>query len=243
MQDFLNVINNLKKQIGAMDRGVKKFVSVSPLLVKQHIVTLAKRKLNSTKDEYIDAVNARLVDGVLIVELDKDSWIANAVEEGADPFSIKEGLLRSKKAKVSKKGHRYIHVPMQKDKHRKEMGTEKGQEIQDQIITALENPQYGLMKYKGNQDGSVWEYQSVLSGNVEGLYRARLYKSKEEVGNKKPQWGHIMFRSASSNPLSESQWNHPGIQAANIFRETEIWFHQAAPMLLENFIEEELSKL
>lgn len=243
MKELLEQLRKIKDTVVAIDKGVKRFAEVLPVLTKQHIATTAKRKLNSSADNYIDAISSEMKNYVLVVEIDRDNWLANAVESGADPFSIKEGLLRSSKAKVSKEGYRYMSVPMGKDPKREKMGTDKGQAIQNQIREIMLKPKFGNLMYRQNDDGSIWEYQNIVSEDLGGFYRTRLYQNQTEVSKKNPKWGYVMFRTASENPKSESKWDHPGIQASNILRDTETWLHQAVPTLLENFIEQEISRI
>jgi len=96
--ELLNAINAIGSYVDALDSAVNKFINAAPLLVQQHINSLAKNKLNTTYDAYMSAVSSKMSGSVLVVELDKDNWLANAVESGASAFDMK--CIVSKDSKV-----------------------------------------------------------------------------------------------------------------------------------------------
>lgn len=248
MKELFETIEYLNNYLQALQAGVNKFVSALPLYTKQHIAQEAKRKLHTTREAYLDAVNVRMDNYILVVELDKDSWIANAVETGADAFNMKKGLVNSSKAKVSKKGHRYLRVPINKDKNAPG-GTDKSQEYHAKLNEILLKPKFGLKTLKQQIDGSVVETQKILTNDkaMGGLYRTRSHKSAEAFhsGKSKPTWQYIMFRTVSENPISKTgaKWDHPGIKPVHIFRSTEQWLNNTIDSLLDSFIKSELDKI
>ena len=73
----------------------------------------AEQSLHSTRSRYIR--NIRVIDsgrleGTVLLDYSKDPLV-QMIEEGADAFDIKQGLLNSPKVKVGKKGGKYITVP------------------------------------------------------------------------------------------------------------------------------------
>jgi len=249
MKEILDVIQYLQNYIAALEVGVHKFIQALPIYTEQHIRQEANRKLNTTKEQYLSAVSAKIKDYVLIVELDRDNWIANAVETGADAFNMKEGLLNSKKAKRSKKtGFRYISIPISKDKN-VPGGTEKSQDYNARLNQILIQPKFGLKQLKSQLDGSVVETQQIQNTDEKmgGLYRTRKHKSAEAFhsGKSRPKWQFVMFRTVSDNPVSKTgaKWDHPGIKPVNIFRSTEQWLNQAVDTMMGSFIQSELDKV
>jgi len=246
MQDLLSLSEFIQNYATAIQSGFEKFVQSSPFFAKQHIERQARKKLNSTRDQYLEAVKTKLVDNCLIIELDPDSWIANAVESGADAFNMKKGMLKSGKAKMSKAGYRYMVVPIGKKKDAPGGKTEKSQDFQQRVNQALGNNKLGLKRLKAMVSGQIVESQQVMSDDpgLGGLYRFRTFESAEAYhSGKKPQWQHVLFRVISENPLAKGKWDHPGIQPVHIFRDTERFLMQNLPTMLDGFLEAEVKKI
>lgn len=246
MDNLLSLAEFLKNYVNAIDIGFKKFVQSSPVFIRQHIERLARKKLQTTRDAYIEAVKTQLTNNVLVVELDRDSWIANAVESGIGSFDMKAGHLKSNKAKISKKGYRYMVIPIGQDPNRMAK-TDSGKEFQQKVKQALSLKKFGIKKLRADVNGTVFETQEVLSDNgLDGFYRYRKYDSIEsyhENKNKKGQWQYVLFRVMSENPDSKSTWQHPGIQPVHIFRETERFINENAAKMIEGFIDAEIEKI
>lgn len=245
--DIQKLVEFMQGYAKAIESGVNAFAKTLPVLINQDIRTRANRKLDSTKDEFLSAVNVKFNEYVLVVELDKDNWIANAVESGIGQFDMRDGLLSSPKAKRSKKGYRYMSIPMGKKKDAKPADNDKSREYQKRINDVLAKPKFGTQVMSQHRDGRVFERQEVLTNDpmVKGLYRTRQYESSNQFfsGAKKPNWQYVLFRTISDNPLSKADWKHPGIQPAHIFRDTEQWLNSNAENLLNSFIEDELKAL
>lgn len=238
--DSMELIGNY---VDGLQAGITKFIDVIPILMQQHIGQLAKSKLNTSFDNYMSAVTSKVEGNVLVVELDKDNWLANAVESGVGGFDIKAGLLNSPKAKIGKNGKKFIIVPIGKQKNGKGGGTEKSQDYQRRINEVLLKPKVGLSKLKTRLDGGVYETQQIINDDplLQGFYRSRVFDSAQDfyAGKKKPAWGHVLFRIVSENSDKDS-WQHPGIQKADIFGQTSQWFDNTASALLDSIIEAEL---
>lgn len=247
MDDLQKMVEYMKGYAKAMETGVNLFVKTIPVLINQDIKTRAGKKLDSTRDEFLSAVNVKFSGYVLLVELDPDNWIANAVESGIGQFDMRSSLLNSPKAKRSKNGFRYMSIPIGKKKDAKSANNDKSKEYQKRINEVLAKPKFGMQKMSQTQDGRVFERQEVLTNDpmVKGLYRTRQYENSSQFfsGAKKPNWQYVLFRTISDNPLSKASWQHPGIQPANIFRDTEQWLNSNAETLLNSFIEDELKAI
>lgn len=250
MDSLQKMISYLENYVSAIEIGVTKFASSLPVLTQDQIRKEAKNKLNTTRDHFLDKVKVKMDDTVLIVELDRDDWLANAVESGVESFDMKPGLLNSPKAKISKKGFRYIRIPIGKKqgpiKNEPPTGPlSKSQEYQRRINEVLSNkPQYDVKKYKTRPDGKVYETQKVMTGDpwLQGFYRTRIYKDAQQLHDNKhhPKWEHVLFRTVSENPLAKGQWQHPGIKPAYILKATERWLINSMEDIIDGFIKSEI---
>lgn len=226
MNDVFEKMRQLKD---ALQVGLDKTVATFPIIVRQQIEQKAKRKLKTSLHEYLDNVNVGYDGMVLIIDINRDSWLANAVELGVSAFDIKKGMFESPKAKVGKKGQKYMHIPMQKDVHLKpeDMGTEKSQEYQRIIQHVMQKPKFGASKNKMQHDGSILQTQKLITDEpmLQGFYRFRKLQSAEQLhGNKSKgvPFQHVMFRTVSESPSKTgAEWNHPGINPAHILKSLE----------------------
>jgi hypothetical protein len=246
LKDLLSLSEFLINYANAIDIGFKKFIQASPVFIRQYMERQARKKLNSTRDAYIEAIKTQLTNNVLVVELDKSSWIANAVEKGVSEFDMKVKHLQSPKAKISKKGYRFMVIPIGKDPSSEGGKTEKSKEFQKKIKQALEAKKFGITKLKAQVGGGIFETQKVLSDNgLDGFYRYRKHESFEAYHAKKNkgQWQYVLFRVMSENPKSQSTWHHPGIEPVNIFKDTEKFINENASKMLEGFIDAEIEKI
>lgn len=251
MDEFVKMAELTSNYVAALRRGMDKFAGMLPIMTEQHITKLANDKLNSTRDPFLAAVNSTMNNYMLVVTLDEDDWLANAVESGADPFSMKDTHLKSGKARWSKPGkdgvsYKYLRVPIGKEANAKPGGTDKAKMFQKKINEVMMKPQFGMARLKSMMDGTVVESQKVLTSDPDlgGLYRVRQFDSPAEYhgGNKKPKWNLVMFRTISERPFT-SKWEHPGIHPAGIFKETQSWLSANADAMLDTFLETEVSKI
>jgi hypothetical protein len=191
MKELLSMIERLSAIADAMVAGTTKFVATVPIYTKQQFQTEVRRSLNSSRDTYMDALKVNMSNNVLVVELDSKNWLANAVESGIGPFDMKETMLKSPKAKTSKKGTKYMVIPIGKDKNSAGGSTEKGQEFQKKINDVLGNkPNYGISKYKQLMTGKVVESQKIINNDpqLQGFYRTRQFENRES--SKKDRHGN-----------------------------------------------------
>lgn len=268
MEEFVFIADFISSYVGALQAALTKTAMIMPGLARQHIETLAKNKLSSSMDEYIGALDVRVENFVLIMEIDPDNWLACAVEDGVRGWDMTESHLKnSKKAKMSKEGYRYMHVPIKKEAGGKAGPSEKSKEIQKKINEVMKRPQVQLNKFGMSSNklmtnlggkmvagvhsgGSVTQMQQLDVGgdpDISGLYRSRVFSSSEEyhqkMANKKglPKWQLVMFRTISENPKSK-HWFHPGLQGVNILKETDQWLNIIIEAELERQIKLEMGK-
>ena len=236
----------------AMKRGLDKFAGMLPVLVEQQIDQLAQQRLNTTRETFLGAVKIEMNSYLLVVELDPENFLANAVESGMNPFDMKESHLKSPKAKWGapdkKSGirYKYMRIPIGKEKGGPGGKTEKSQALQKKINDVMQTPQFGMRKLKTMIDGTVLESQRVqtLDPDIQGLYRVRKFANVDQFhSNSKPKWGLVMFRTMSEKPFSKGRWEHPGIHPAHIFKDTESWLKENVDAMLDTFIQNEVNKI
>lgn len=234
----------------ALKRGTERFIGAVPVLTRQTMERLASQKLHSTKETYLDALNINVDSNILIVTLDEDSWLANAVETGVDGWDMKTTHLRSPKAKISAKGYKYLRIPIGKTKDGSGGPSAKGQELQEKIRKVLMGkPAFGAMKTKTLTDGRVVEQQKLLIESdpaLKGFYRMRSYTDFNDYHankGKRKSWQYVLFRTMTNNPEARSKWEHPGIKPAHIFRDTERWLTESIPAIAESIYGAEIEAL
>lgn len=249
MTDLDKLREDLQKVIDYTDAiitGVEKFIGFVPTMIDQHIKTLANKRLDKTKDAFLDAVSMSVESDYLVVILDPDNWLANAVESGADSFDMKETHLKSPKAKTSKSGHKYMVIPIKRGKSTRPGGTEKAQMYQQAMNEALTKPKYGPRKVKIEPSGEVNVTQALMTSDplVKGTVRNRRYKSVKDYheGTGLLSSQHVTFR-VMSEKQAKDKWVHPGITPVSIFKDTEYWFYTVADASLDQFIQNELRNL
>jgi hypothetical protein len=244
LEDLKNAIKVLQAYGKALEVALDRTVEYLPVATKQRIMGQAFKKLNTTAVEYITAVDVQLKGDVLLVEIDPDNWIANAVESGADPFNMKETHLNGPNTRISKKGFRYKIIPIGKDPNRKGPNTEKGQKYQKMVQDALKTPSFGRTFLNYLPNGKMAELQEVVSGNpmLSGFYRTRVYDNAQDMKSNKKKWSYVLFRVMSENPASISKWEHPGIKPQHFLKDTERWLHNNLTDVFEAFVAEEMDK-
>lgn len=245
MEELKNAIKVLQAYGKAMENALERTIEYLPTITKGKITDQAFKKLHSTKFEYISAVDVELKGDTLVVEIDPDNWIANAVESGADPFNMKETHLNGPKTRISRQGFRYKIIPIGKDPNHPGPGTEKGKMYQEAVKKALEKPVLGRAFIKHLPGGKIAEMQEVLSGNpmLSGFYKTRVHDSAEDMSkNKQKKWSYVLFRVISEKPTSVAKWDHPGIRPQHILKDTERWLHNNLPDIFDAFVQEELDK-
>ena len=235
----------------AIQSGIDRSIAALPILARQQLNTKARQKLHSTLGTYMDAIQTSISDYVFVVEIDKDSWMANAIEVGVSGFDMKKGLLNSDKAKTNSEGKKYIRIPMGKATNRKAdtMGTEKAQEYQKLIEHVMRKPKFGNSKLKHSSDGTVIETQRLITDEpkLQGFVRFRKLESAKKFYSGKTQgiaFQHVMFRTVSENPSKTGAvWEHPGIKPAHLLKGLERDLPMIFETLLDTNIQQELRDL
>lgn len=240
-----NLSNLMTQQINAILIGIQKFLDFLPIYTKQQISVVAKRKLDSTYQEYINAVSMEYQGDLFVIELDPDNFLANALEDGVDSFSLKNRFKNNKgKFKVSKEGFLYQHIPMSKSKAYLKNQAENTtiSNYDANILRIMNRNETKLYKTNNNLDGTVTTIEQYT--NLSGFYKIKKYKTTEDFIKKKA--GHttnVLFRTMSNNPESQGKWQHPGLDAKKIFPESEILINNNVQNIFDQIINNELSKI
>lgn len=244
--DFMSAIEYLEKYTNAIIEGTSRFVGFLPTMIQNHIQTLASKRLSEhTADKFVDAVIVKPENNLLIITLDPEAWLPNALETGLDPYDMKSRLQTSPKAKMSKQGMRYMVIPMPAKKGAQGSMTIKGQHYQAMIDKALTKPVYKAAKTKVMLNGNVTTMEELISKDPEtkGMYRTKTYKSAEAMakGDKPISTQHTIFRVMSEK--FPEKWHHPGLAPVLIFRDTEAWVYQRIPEVFSTFLDDAINKI
>jgi hypothetical protein len=241
------VVEQLQRVVTGLERGITAAMEVMPILIRQEISTRAQNNLDSTYQEYMNAVTAGYEGTTLVVELDPKSKLANMLELGADAFSMKEGHLKSQKAKTSAQGFKYMSIPIPQNKTGRNAKTESGQAIQAKIRAALERPSFGAPKLSVRPDGTLSSSEKLLTDDpdVKGLYRVRKYGTPDayKTGARPLSSQFVLFRTISNNPAAKGQWQHPGFRPLNIFQDVEAWSRSTLPDILSDIIDKAVQEM
>ena len=273
MQELVQIAFFLQQYVGAVQSGIYRASLEFRDLVEQHIETQAKSKLHSSRDNYLQAINVSMESYVLIVEMDKDNWLACAVEDGVKSWDMNappngKGHLAGPNAKTGKSGYKYVRIPIGKEAGAKPgpMVGDRGKRIQEKINAVMKRPQIvpgrmgnvsQLHTKMGNQyvagvlpGGQIIESQKIATDDPEisGLYRSRIFSNSQEYHSKQEsKKGMPKWLLTMFRTISENplskHWIHPGIQGVKIFPDTEQWANMALGPILEKNINEALQKM
>lgn len=222
---MLSESRDLSTQI--LDRVVSEY--------QMRLETLVGQELNQTKSEYLRAIEIDRKDefSAIIRLTSRISRLALMLEDGADPFDIKEGLEKSKKRKVSLAGNWYIDVPFRfaTSKALAASPVFTGGVAPSGVIRAAKKaagaavPVAGLPKK--NQEAKIREAITRKIDNV--FYSVPKYEHKvsvyagirrRETGTSKKRSGtYNTFRRVSANS-DQNSWIHKGFEAKKFMDRT-----------------------
>jgi len=233
-----------------LEIGIIKAMTASPLLIKQEFASQAKRKLNTSRDTYLAAIDIDIKGGVIIVELDPKNWLAQAVEDGASAFDLHKMLQTSQKVRISREGFRWLTIPMEKTKSSTlNPGTSVGQQLDQKIRNALNGkPRWTIPYTSQRPDGTVTSAETLITKDPEliGLSRIRRYSSPEDPprGKRPISSQFVLFRRMSENPRSKSygRWQHPGITERSLFPAVETWANTTLIKIIEKIMTNSVDK-
>jgi hypothetical protein len=245
MANLGDIVDYFENYVNALEEAIERAISSTPLLIRQEFAAQARKHLKTSIEEYMASLDIKLTDNVLIVELDKSSWLANAVESGANEFDMHNTLLNSSKAKISKKGHRYMSIPLPVYKDKGPIsGTNKAQALQEKIRAALKDPVFSTPKISQGRDGSIMAVERLLTMDpaLKGMVRTSSFGSMTDLteGKRPRNVQYTLFRTISQNPLSRAQWIHPGIKPRRLFPRVQNFADSTLIDLLQDIIQNEM---
>lgn len=198
------------------------------------IVEEAHLQLHSRLPAYLDALELTADEDAYLIVLGKE---ADWIESGMSAHSMLESLLASPKAKVSKEGNKYLVVPFEhartgsNPRAMPSAASSLGEAIRKELraakisATKIERhddgtPKFGVLHRMNIQSGPKARDRSGL-GQGRPLLQG-LTISQTAAPTKAGAVRSLMtFRVASSK--QEGKWQHPGIEAANIFETASAW--------------------
>jgi hypothetical protein len=117
---------------------------------------------------------------------------AGAIEKGFERFDMKPGLYASPRAKVSRKGYRYILIPIRRFR--------RGAFGLDPKEGEFTNPNYSWWNKKTAEE----VFGSVGEARKHGVVRTSAKKSHS-------QWAQFICVSERTKPVGSAGWWHPGM--------------------------------
>jgi hypothetical protein len=213
---------------------------------RAHWMKLAQRQLNTSKADYIDSIQEVQGSGeeryIALV-----GWLANAVENGLDPFDLRDTLLNPKNPKVkrAKDGSKYRPIPFRhqtpgtQGSAGRPMGerygplgdlsvawASKGLLSQSEAVKLGKKIYNKAKKLEGKQRLKTSETKRrgfIQVPKLAPWHKSDIYRGmiKDRAPYKKVDQtgGYTTFRTISErNPEG---WIHPGIQARRLMDQVE----------------------
>jgi hypothetical protein len=241
-------LDSLMDMRGVVDKAVHDAAQNLATATHHFISDQAQKKLHTRRKMYLDALHLGEDNGDIVITLDASvRWI----EDGMKPHSMLEDLLNSPKAKTGKDGDKYLVVPFELNKRKQDMTpaqrtlletVRKSLAMVGEKPNRIENgpdgqPKLGLVRKmdimslpiktfnSGQGHGAIGDVRQGPTG-IPFLQGVRVYqnKMKGKDGEDKVKRTIMTFRVASEKHMDEAnRWEHPGLQAINIFEEAARW--------------------
>jgi hypothetical protein len=217
--------------IKGMDKGIRPNMSLilelAAVEARNEWVKLAREVLHSTASAYVSAIGEPEGRGLTrTIRLKSDTSagkLANALEEGIGPFDMKEGFLKSRKAKRSKAGGKYITIPFQlktpgaaggmppvmpRSIYRLASQMQSGQQLK--LPTHLDG--YAI-RSRLSPDLKKWDNYTWKSSPFQGITKTPMFPGMLPEAQKSSKYTTFRRVSSKSDP---SSWIHPGFRAVNL---------------------------
>lgn len=232
--DLEEQLKSLGIEIGQLTKEIENRAKQGMSLLQQQIygkiVEKAQEKLKSTRHIYLANLGMlNETDNLYVVYLKKEAaWI----EDGMEPHEMIDDLTHGPKSKHAKDGSRYNIIPF---KHNKNPQHTSRAQMQIQKVVKSELKKRGLDKpimVDGRPKlGRAATLKTELTGkgmpvnkfNRPILAGLTIYQRevKTKSGKTKIQRDVMTFRVASTKQKGSGMWYHPGMDAANFFKEVE----------------------
>ncbi|CAB5220665.1 hypothetical protein UFOVP244_19 [uncultured Caudovirales phage] len=123
-KEFNEILDFCREVLSSIEKSASRAEQQIPLFVTSQIKAINRKNASSglgmsegSFAEYLDALDVTVTGGgMVVIEIDPEPWLPNALEGGIKPFDLKETHLR-KNFKTSKNGYRYKVIPMKAGKN------------------------------------------------------------------------------------------------------------------------------
>ncbi len=244
---------------------IERLLSDVAEVARQKWVNAAANTLQSSKRDYIDSIQpVESRPGLRLISL--VGWLANAVENGKDPWRLRDTLLNAG-ARVSKAGWRYRAIPFRHSTPGAKthqagapMGSRLGPTAYQSkgtagVMTRGEAHQFGVGLYKIAKRLGQRRYKHKRGASSAQMVQERI--TAAQGGPKLAPWhsagiytgmqkggapghkGYTTFRMISENPEIKdagSKWIHPGISARHLVREATDGLQSSFTQVLRNAV-------
>jgi len=194
---------------------------------------LAQTRLKSSRSEYIRGINTTQR-GEREWEISLNGWLPNAVEGGLNPFDMKPGLLGGKKAKIAKDGSKYTTIPFRHFRNSKSAERiSKVPNYKTDLAKVLRATGLGKKTMVGTGKVGVAKNTASLVAKLKPHHKTNIFEGLtkyQKMYGKKVGNQYMTFRRVSdkSDPVA---WLHPGIRAANLLADVEMFARSEAEVI------------
>ncbi len=218
------------------------------------IVSQAQEKAGRRNLDYLKGLSFDVIgENEYLISLEGE--YPNKIEDGIPSMDMREYMLKSDKTvsvgsragepwvQLSKKGHKYAHVPMEKRPNAKNPGASdmagliqkmkavnqsgKLQKITQIFKDKSGNPLSGKVAVMNNFKGL-----DSNSKNLEGLVKyQQILKGKD--GKDRVASTYMVYRTISENGKA---WMAPAFEGVKAFAAAEVWLDEQLALILENFL-------
>jgi hypothetical protein len=255
LQDLLSIEEVANKELQNAARDLTE-------MTKAKITEIANEKLHTRRKTFLDGLSTFQVDdNTWIINLDaKARWI----DDGMEPHSMVQDLLKSKNAKTAADGSKYAVIPFQHNKTKQQqtpaqqsllatikkelakvgatpnrLETDKAGKPKLGLVRSLDITQAplstGALKIGAGPRGQV--AQGPTGTPI--LKGVKIYQKELPTG--KVGRFVMTFRVVSSKHEAEGRWFHPGLEATHIMEDglkwaMEQWENKIGPGIAEKII-------
>jgi len=243
--NFKDLESQLKEKKQNVVEKFKQAVAGLAAATHAHILEQAGEKLKSLQNKYKEAVDFEQIDDNLwVVSLQESAMF---IEKGHGSWNMYDSLAKSKKAKTSKEGNKYMAIPFEHSKRPSEQSA-NAKELTNQIKSFLKKEKINYKKIEYNSDGSPkmgllhkFDIKSATPANPKHknplLQGIAIYQRKDEKGKIKRDV--LTFRMISEKNKGDGRWEYKSREGLNLFKEAEQWARdtwnsQLLPALIES---------
>lgn len=190
----------------------------------------AGEALKQTKKEYQESIYIEKIEGAGTVIVGLKGWLPNAIEQGIEPFDMKEGFKNSSKRKFKKDGGWYLTIPfrfgtpgivgeseifsniMPEEVYKAALSELRGsskKQLSAKSLPAEFQVKGVRPEVKNNTTGKIFEAYQHKASIYEGMRRSN-----------KEYHGHYMTFRRVSDRSDENAWIHTGIEPRNLMNKT-----------------------